>query len=307
MIQGNGTNNLERSDSITLVHAGTDYLTLTSDKPGDMSMLYQIGTDLLECQFRSGNDRRPMDLYGYRGTQCGSVFVGTGSNGTMLRSSGMMSDIALMDVGDLEVHCTRIDLQITIRLRDDDEHYGYEEMRWAQRRRTCKESMSTAKLRHIIGNGEGDTAIVGSRSSVRYGRLYDKYRESGSKEFANCWRYELEYKREMAPRAFKAIRESSNMLGCIIALVRGQWNEWGFDIPVCTDLSVLLSGLGRPHSDAQTRLKWIESQVAPTIEKLAHAGYAKDVMRIVETRLQNAFDAMKARDYSDDYELGIST
>jgi hypothetical protein len=106
---------------------------------------------------------------------------------------GMLADILFYAAVSLEAHFTRVDFAVDVRDRGaapDDILRAFE----AGRARCA--SNHTERIEHKEGDSLGVTVAVGSRSSERYLRCYDKGKESG--EGGDWVRVELECKGGMA-------------------------------------------------------------------------------------------------------------
>jgi len=267
---------------------GVDYITMTSQDRESAIEMYEYGCRIISEAYRVGNKVRPIAPNGYKGTQCGYVFVGKTHDQTMLRVSGPSAFNALLSTQMLNVNCTRIDLQVTVQLPEYDGSYGHRQYHDAMRNRNTEKINHQGHLRHILGTGKGDTTMIGSRASVRYGRLYDKEKESGEELYQRCWRYEVEYKAECAQKAFDEIRGSHSKADRVRSFVSGQYSKWGFDIKDLQYTGELIAGAGRPLSDDERSIDWINKQVYPTIVKLLEHGHDNQIKMIIDKAYDEA-------------------
>jgi DNA relaxase NicK len=137
---------------------------------------------------------------------------------------------------------------------------------------------------------------IGSRQSELYGRIYDKEQESGAEEYAGCVRYEVEVKGDQAHKLgeylgqcdFPRIEAFKNVVGFFEArgaIINCDAPWEGMAMPKVV--------LRRTNEQA---VKWIETQVSPTIDRLCKAGYNEDVARaLLAAQRQSADFGAKVR------------
>lgn len=133
---------------------------------------------------------------------------------------------------------------------------------------------------HINGNGGGDTLYIGSRTSARYVRIYNKWKESGEDEqFREAIRYEVEYKDEAARAALDAIGAGRYRTMAPIQYALGFLEGRGIRPYGCDSLERASVGpVSRVTSDTEKRLAWLRSQVAPTVRELLRLGLYDDTL-----------------------------
>lgn len=271
-----------RTPNRTLVQSGLDYITLTASSSQDSIPLYARAVEFLNLEYRLGNRNRPISPNGYEGILCGHVFAGKQGDNVMVRVSGKLAGAFFLDTVGLDVSCTRIDLQATYRLDEDDEKYGHKEQHKALAARRSSGKTHLGHIRHIIGNGAGDTTSVGSRSSSRYGRLYDKQRESDKDEYKCCWRYELELKKPLSDVIRNRLVQADLKEPVVLGTIKWQWGQWGFDVSFIDTKAQSLEGLPASSSDVDRKLEWIKRQVGPSMSYCVEKGYGDQLAMVIE-------------------------
>jgi len=132
-------------------------------------------------------------------------------------------------------------------------------------------------------SGAGGTLYVGSRSSERFGRLYDKgaqlkYLQRTDQGIPDrlYWRYEVEYKRSCAMAAVHALAttDREGKLKTILGNVYEFFVKAGVPIP-----SMDIDRAGYPlvkyaaiERSTDRTLQWLETQVSPALVRLWKAG-----------------------------------
>jgi hypothetical protein len=248
-----------------LANAGVDYITATSASTSTQVLLRGIGHEELGRARRNGNQVKPWGANGYRGHRGGHVSLGDGDAGTILRLSGGRSADLGAEICRSDANITRIDLQATARFNRDvaalARHHAQELARH-QRNGGIKRHMRLEST-----NGRGNTLYVGSRVSNFYGRVYDKYRESGDEQYRRCWRYEVECKGDGAQAARKAINASTDVPATSAAVVSDWFRDRGCDVRYRPELAAKLAPIGASHSDLDTWLTWLLQGVRPVVQR----------------------------------------
>lgn len=239
--------------------AAVDFLTLTSWNDRVMKRFEAcLETHAIEPM-------REIRRMQYRGTIANNVFVGWGEQGGhrhhMLQASGMDADIVAPMLLDLPAKCTRIDLQVTVKLpKEFSPSYDAQKLRrWDGPGRSRKVT--------YMQSGDGfDTIYIGSRSSRRYIRLYVKPDHEGVPHL----RFEIEYKRELAESLWEELR-----MGASPDILRGALLHEVLQVPnmmhvVGPEMMTVLHG--EPHAPQEERkpsnnqtVEWLARQVEPAI------------------------------------------
>jgi hypothetical protein len=257
---------------VKLLEAGVDWLRVTSDSSRVQSALARIWSGICTEQESDGGILVEAGVLGYTGAKINGQFYGSRSDGTMLNLSGTVAARWYRQVLATGCRVTRLDLQCTVVTDEYDGDFGERQVAAAFKRREAEQNRNWAKIRLLKGYGEGDTVKVGSRTSGKYGRLYDKQKESNDDRYERCWRYEVEYKDEIAPAVAADLLRADDDTRHIIGVVRGQYDNWGFAPVIPGGLTVMPPRPGPRTSDTQKTLDWLCIQVRPSIGRLLDAG-----------------------------------
>lgn len=247
---------------------GVDYIRVTAESEAGKKAIL-LGWAKKRAQLERLGDKVKKDgLQGFTGESCGPVFYGRNDTHFMLQASGAAADELFPELPWVELHCTRIDLQVTMQYTEDHATLG----QWLgqQRAKGYERNSRPVKPRQglHVGYGRGDTLSIGSRSSPRYGRIYDKQRESKDERYSHCWRFEIEYKDPVADNIVEFLRHSPSMDRAVAGAVAGQLQEWGIALAVPTEPVLVAGSIGRREYDSDRAIKWLETQVRPTVERL---------------------------------------
>lgn len=263
---------------VELVSVGIDWLTVTAQTPAGKRALGENWLRHRDRLARLGETLKKGGFQGYVGESIGELFFGRREDGFLLKVSSSAAEGIYSELPMHELHTTRIDLQATVRLTAYNPDIG----KILADRRDAKPRPPGQKLKPKqnvrLGYGEGDTYFIGGRSSPRFGRVYDKDKESGDERYANCWRFEVEYKKLMAPKIVEYLQQEKHLHGAIIDVLKGQFDEWGIELPVVANGVLVAGSIGRRSFDSDRTMTWLRDQVAPSIERLLGTVDREDVL-----------------------------
>lgn len=261
-----------------LNQARCDYLTLTTYHNGEQ-MLASI-SDLYPTKFG-----RELKAGGYTGTQWDGLFYGVGKQRSrahfIMRASGEESQTILFRTRDLELNCTRIDLQITVWVpqkysaRKLYDILVSDDIEWPGRR--LKPT--------IIESGDNlDTVYIGSRTSDRFCRVYVKPDSKGNPAYL---RFEMELKGNIAVEARRAICEG---YGTSKTILRSELDRLPFGSSRA--LGAFSAALGvkghkiKPEAvlGRNRTLDWLETQVEPAVLRMLNSHEHGERMRSILSR-----------------------
>ena len=228
----------------------------------------------------SGNWVKKWAWQGYEGYSCGPVCCGERADGCILRLSGIAAHYWLADGLTAGHNISRLDIAATVwgvfdqssviaRHKSDTDEY----------RKTLQHKPYRVRL--IDGVGDGDTLYIGSRESSLFVRIYDKERAPNSTpEYKGAMRYEAELKEEFAQQAYSRITHGGYTVAGCRSVLGGILTRRGID-PVsagCVQSSYFpdtkISG-----NDVERSIKWLSSQVKPTLQNLMRMGYEEEALK----------------------------
>jgi hypothetical protein len=253
---------------VELVGQGVDWITCTATSSPGRQNLTSLWAKYSAKMSALGETTKKSGFQGFQGALCGPLFFGRREDTLLLRISSGLADEVFPLIAWSEVKCTRIDLQVTVRLAVYDGSIA-EDLAW--RRAHNNEHLGqplTPTQRLVKGYGAGDTLYIGSRTSPRYGRIYDKQKESPAEAYDRCWRFEIEYKRVMAPKVVEWLMAQSDRSWAIVEAVKGQCEQWDIECPTVAKGSLIPGSIGRRTFDNDRALNWLRTQVAPSVERL---------------------------------------
>lgn len=203
---------------------------------------------------------------GYDGWTGGGASLGSRPDGTILRLSGRRAASMGRDILRSDAHVSRIDVQATVRFNRDVQALARHHA--GEARRSQRAGAQPRHLRLERSFGRGDTLYVGSRVSNYFGRVYDKWRESGDAGYRHSWRYEVEAKGAGALAVTSALTQAPGDEGAIEALVFSWWAARGIHPRYRPAGARALGPIPARTSELDTRLRWLLHQVRPVIWKV---------------------------------------
>lgn len=220
---------LHLDNNILVTESRLDWLTVTAKDQRQAAELYRVAGEMADVEQQMGNFRRPFNWRGYVGDHCGSVTFGRREDGTMCQLTGWAAEQWFSNVYRLADNVTRLDVCVTARFNPAVEGVArgaYEESLTANRSAGVR-----ASSRLIVGSDGGSTCYIGSPKSDRLARIYDKFAESGRDEYAGCWRWEVQYKSQLANDLSSALSGATDRARYCRGIVRDHFASRGIAIP----------------------------------------------------------------------------
>lgn len=187
-----------QATELRIMSAGVDWLTATAPHDGRDVPLLDCAERLMARDELDGYEPKRWTWNSYTGWQTDGLTFGMREDGVIVRLSGALAHKHALEVINHAANITRIDCEVTARFHPARPKFGQE----AHRRALAHfQAHDKAPVPAFHGSrGRLETLTLGSRASERYGRLYDKYAESGDEVWRDCWRWEVEVKAEPAAR-----------------------------------------------------------------------------------------------------------
>jgi hypothetical protein len=262
------------------VSAGIDYLTITTRPGALLEKARSLGFRLAESEIQTGMFGRPWSSSGYDGFRVGSLSYGERHDGCMMRLGSELAHAHWLEALSCGDNVTRIDLQVTFRLSCDvaaaiGRHYR-------ELKRFTNQRAKGPAVSMLIGHDGSRTVYSGRRSSDRFGRIYDKGRESNLAQWSNCIRYEVEFKGDRARAVSSSLAGRPHRMNDIALTSLVFFRDRG------TSCRPLINGIPCPATfvespapvklnDTARSLAWLSNQVKPTVIALVNRGLLDSV------------------------------
>lgn len=254
-----------------VIEAGIDYFAMTLTKGANNAASWQSACrDAIYLLSQHGNTIREGTFRGYDGHWCGGAFAGHREADAYIHVPGSWAARLWGPLYRDDAHYSRLDLQATVRFAQEDNDYGNKALSIAVASNLQRPRAQQRKITQWSDADGGYTLYIGSRTSNHYCRLYNKAAASEEECYAKCWRFEVELHNESATKAAQYIFNGSKSQSRAAASTVWQYyRDRGVQPPYSRegeDNAVL--PVARPQTDLERKLKWLETQVAPTVRLL---------------------------------------
>lgn len=258
-----------------VIDAGIDYISLTmkNDNPFTLSW-YSNALAYIQEIADTGIELSERRRLGYEGYSAGGSFVGVRDHDTTAVFSGERAKVAFDRLYRSDCHVSRLDVQVSFR-------YNISTTNVAQGARNqvvrSNKVISSARQRNatlIEDLKGGATCYIGTRTSEQFARIYNKDAESGDKAYERVWRYEVQLKNKLASKLAEQIAgKTYTRTNHALVFVKQWLAHRGVSTPWQADAELLPLPTDRvPHSQIETKLDWLRTQVRPSLRSLLKYG-----------------------------------
>jgi len=268
-------------DSTTcVIEAQPDWLTVTTANKHDPKELIAAAKELAKAERLLGNFPKPFAWRGYVGEHTRYVTWGEGPQGALVQLSSYAAALWFDNVAKAADHATRFDLQVTVKFTPPQKGLvkrGYGKL---------THNASVGGFRPCINwrqsNDGGSTLYYGSPSSDSLGRVYDKWAEStadktldrGGSDYVGCWRYEIQYRSDLANAAFRSYAGADDRQRYCKSVVYNYWTKRGLNCPWTADGPKLQVCSHHTSTDSDRQLRWLAATVTPVVARFLDRGMA---------------------------------
>lgn len=269
------------SDAPIRLEAGIDWFSATLPAAHSLAApTYKSAFDLMQYIANQGNLAKPATRLGYKGVQCGKLFVGDSEQGLFILASGSAAVLAYEHLYVTDMHISRIDLQVTQWNCHDGDNTGVMAEADAIDYKKHSGRKGNRQIRHISDDQGGYTLYIGSRSSESFMRLYNKDKEAKDEYYKGSWRYEVEMHNTAATTTAAYLQAHQGSLeGAIVATVKAYCRDRGLHLQWTADERLnVLRPIPKDEPDDVRSLAWLTSQVRPTVQRLIRNGMSIDVL-----------------------------
>jgi DNA relaxase NicK len=184
----------------------------------------------------------------------------------MVIGSGATADLQGPFFLALADKCTRLDLAAT--LLDGDTHRDWTVIAYNQCKRDGRISSGVMKTHRIEGSPDGRTLYIGSRSSDRFVRIYDKTAESKGIYPSRTWRWEVEYKHPRSGVVSSRLAANGFDTAAKLDILRSGLEDLRVNLPVAGLHSGWLPKRPKLPTDDESRLRYAARVIGPFLTNL---------------------------------------
>lgn len=257
-------------NSIEKVECGVDWVTLTGQGVDIWERVQGMAQSILFEESAKGHRINYQSRHGFSMTNCGGVQYGKNHSHWMVCLSGVTARRYWMPFSAYADNCTRIDLQATVWYNEHDTRAI--ERVWEKAVDDRGEAIAK-KATLIVNRLKGSSLYFGSRASAQFGRLYDKWLQSGKEpHYLNALRYEVEYKKPLSGQVLQWLLKDDPPDDRIGARVFNWWGERGISVPLVETISDNAIQFPERNSPLENKLEWLRKSIRPVYRQMKLAG-----------------------------------
>jgi len=254
--------------SLNYAIPSVDYFTITTateQKTADMlhHLFDHIGTEPMTQELA-----KRWSFKGYHGWNYQGIKYGIRKDEGIVTASGADAAWLLPMLAKYRSNCPRIDLAVTISLAAPDHDVAG---------RAYASAIDTGRVMvtSIINSLAGRTTYLGSRTSSRFARLYDKGAHIGG-QTGIIWRYEVEYKKPVAEEVLATWLSSKDRANLIGGLVFSHFLDRGVEPLYLPEYAVNAIEIPTSEPTVGKTLAWLSKSVRPALGRLIVAGWGRE-------------------------------
>lgn len=258
--------------------AGVDWLTCTQIRAGGTAALQEEVRRVVFREVEAGNDRRTWKGQGYYGERAGGASWGVREDTYLAVLTSDCARDNWQSVSRWATNCSRIDLQVTLLLGKPD-IFLFDQLE-AHFLALPARRGRVPDICRVRDNKGGNTIYIGSRTSDKYLRIYDKGVEGKTNVPGELIRFEVEYKRGLAKQCLTWLSaEQSPTLSIAqktVAAFKPLLVEFGG-----SPLTIVEVARAERIPDNKRRLAYLSKCVRPLIDRLRESGLGDEAMKIL--------------------------
>lgn len=261
---------------LKIVSSGIDWLTTTAVDGMTAKLLLREAESIAREESKRGFYLKPWKQSGYTGFACGRIQHGERHDSAIVRLTSDLADSEWWRCYQITERATRVDVQITFAPACGPNRFIHNVHR--ELKRHYKSWKKHPRITMWSTSDGGLTLYLGARSSAVYFRCYNKEIESADVEFTGCVRAEIEFKDcAVTPlMSFLFANLPTREFACkVVSSFAGEHGISSF--PVTVNPPSFYEG--HPSAtDELKSLKWLATQVKPSVLELVRRGRIVDVL-----------------------------
>lgn len=252
-----------------VLEVGVDWMTATVRHGAEQRALARLADDWLLDRGCEGYRIHGWKWNNYTGSQTDGISFGSREDGWIIRVSGPMATRHWLTIATWATNISRFDVQATVlsSMQREDHAAAY----FAKLSDDPRVTSGIVTTRLIESTPDGSTLYVGSRSSDRMFRIYDKTAESLYDYPERSWRYEIEYKGDRAKKVADGIRQDRHPTQAIFDCLQTAYTSYGVAVPADRPGWEWRDAAIKHTSDDERRLAWLRRCIRPCVSKLSQA------------------------------------
>jgi hypothetical protein len=249
-----------------ILESRIDYATITAKEGKRADILEARGRYWAATEATNGYTVTPWAWKGYLGETTNGVTWGRRTDDVIIRLSGKAAERYAPTAITYCDNVSRLDVQVT--LQDQGMTVNWAERVYDIANTDSRVVGKQTKTSLIANKPSGATCYIGSRSSERYYRCYDKHAESDGTYPPGTWRYEVEYKAARALAVARRLQDQGFTPRSSAEVVQQAFANYGFNVPaLLPETSWRDAGIKYQTTD-ERRLLYLSTSIAPMIDRL---------------------------------------
>jgi hypothetical protein len=260
--------------------SGVDWLTVHTPDPSIVPDLQAAGIMIGRLQEEQGAVPRPFNFRGYRGEEWPNSAWGIAPRGALVRVWGGLADHLFDWLHDGPWATTRLDYQVTHKF--DPPRQDVHEVALADHQAAVALGWRKVSWHYDKDDKDGNGVQFCSRNSRRYLRLYHKEVQSQNGDWAGCWRWEVEYKRDYAVSAADRLAAARRREQATAGTVCAEFQRLGINVPWRDYCEGTIRGAPREPATELSTLDWYWRVVIPNMRRMSKAGHLATIRRMID-------------------------
>jgi len=252
-----------------ILECGVDWMTATCRHGNEGNALAIIAQEWLIDRSTEGYETARWNWNSYIGSQTDGISYGRRDDGVIVRLSGSMAVRHWEVLRYWAHHVSRLDLQLTI--LSPRPHENHARVNWNRLQLDGRVESGMTRTKYTESTPDGATCNIGSRSSDRYFRIYDKWSESDHEYEEGSWRYEIEYKAERAEKLSHRLLGSRRQVDAIYDAIVTAYDSYHITVPADQPAWDYRDTVTPHATDDQRRLTWLKRCIKPLVARLSEA------------------------------------
>jgi hypothetical protein len=269
-----------KANGCSLLDASVDWFTVTLEDGLRSRFAEAKAIRIMKALVDGGSEQSSTNRLGFVGERVEHFFYGKRGDLLIVIGSGAVAASEASFFLSMASNVSRLDLSVT--LRDDDIDRDWTAIAFKQCSMDGRVDSGLLKTHRIQGTPDGSTLYIGSRSSDRYFRIYDKTAESKGDWPERSWRWEVEYKKPRAGIVAARLLQFSGGPGAILDVVKSALADLRVILPYNGSTTGWIPKRPKTLTDTESRLRYTSRVVAPFISRLVDS--------VGETRVIDALE-----------------
>lgn len=252
-----------------VMECAVDWMTATIRNGSEQRALAILCEEWLLDRSCEGYEVKGWRWNNYSGSVTDGISFGRREDGFIVRLSGSMAVRHWLTTATWAHNVSRFDVQATVLAGDPRDEFAYSGFTKLALDPRVESGATTT--RYIENTPAGSSLYVGSRSSDRMLRLYDKTAESDGDYPNRSWRYEIEYKSDRAQRVVERIKADRHPTQAIFDTIQTAYSDYGIGMVADRPGWEWRPTVTRHETTDERRLAWLARCIRPCVTRLTEA------------------------------------